>query len=53
MLGLAHEYLLQGFNSKNISSKACISSKAFDMLRWDANDKILELMGMMKHSVPW
>lgn len=47
-IGLAQEFT-QGFNWKGTSRRACITIdfvKAFDTLRWDAIEAVLELMGI-------
>lgn len=47
-MGLAQEFT-QGFNCRNTSRRACITidfTKAFDTIRWDAIEVVMELMGI-------
>lgn len=47
-IGLAQEFT-QSFNCKSTSKRACITidfAKAFDTLRWDVIDTVMELMGI-------
>lgn len=47
-IGLAQEFT-QAYNYKSTAIRACITidfAKAFDTLRWDAIDVVLELMGI-------
>lgn len=47
-IGLAQEFT-QSFNCKSTSRRACITTdfaKAFDTLRWEAIDSVMELMGI-------
>lgn len=47
-IGLAQEFT-QSYNCKSTSRRACIAidfSKAFDTLRWDAIERVMEFMGI-------